>query len=179
MALSDSKLGFLVRGPAEDQYETLKHYRVLLAPLRYGAGIKGKISDAWSVGTAVVTTPIGAEGMTDADTETSWPYEIAQDAKTFAESACEVYSSAERWQGQSSAGLVGDSAILQSRLKRPASDSKSLEQARAHRDERRRENLVGAMLRQNLHRSTKYLSKWIELKQSHARSSLGTGTPVA
>ncbi|CAI7864358.1 unnamed protein product, partial [Closterium sp. NIES-54] len=36
---------------------------VLLAPLRYGAGIKGKVLDSWRHGTPVVTTPIGAEGM--------------------------------------------------------------------------------------------------------------------
>ena len=34
-----------------------------LAPLRFGAGIKGKIVDAWMHGLPVVTTPIGAEGM--------------------------------------------------------------------------------------------------------------------
>ena len=38
-------------------------YRVLLAPLRFGAGLKGKIVDAWAHGLPVVTTPIGAEGM--------------------------------------------------------------------------------------------------------------------
>ena len=37
--------------------------RVLLAPLRFGAGIKGKIVDAWMRGLPVVTTPVGAEGM--------------------------------------------------------------------------------------------------------------------
>jgi hypothetical protein len=36
---------------------------VLLAPLRFGAGIKGKIVDAWANGLPVVTTPVGAEGM--------------------------------------------------------------------------------------------------------------------
>jgi len=37
---------------------------ILLAPLRFGAGIKGKIVDAWTFGMPVVTTPIGSEGMT-------------------------------------------------------------------------------------------------------------------
>ena len=31
--------------------------------IRYGAGVKGKIADAWYSGTPVVTSPIGAEGM--------------------------------------------------------------------------------------------------------------------
>lgn len=43
--------------------QVLRLYRVLLAPLRYGAGLKGKIVDAWAHGLPVVTTPIGAEGM--------------------------------------------------------------------------------------------------------------------
>lgn len=39
-------------------------YRVCLAPLRYGAGLKGKIVDAWWHGLPVCTTTIGSEGMT-------------------------------------------------------------------------------------------------------------------
>ena len=42
---------------------SLAYYRVLLAPLRFGAGIKGKICDGWYYGLPCVTTPIGSEGM--------------------------------------------------------------------------------------------------------------------
>lgn len=55
--------GFRVMGPAKDVSETLSHYRVLMAPLRFGAGIKGKIVESWRVGLPVLTTSIGAEGM--------------------------------------------------------------------------------------------------------------------
>ena len=41
----------------------MDEYRVCLAPLRFGAGLKGKIVDSWLHGMPVVTTPIGAEGM--------------------------------------------------------------------------------------------------------------------
>jgi glycosyltransferase involved in cell wall biosynthesis len=41
--------------------------RVFVAPLRYGAGMKGKIGQAMSLGLPVVTTKIGAEGMQLAD----------------------------------------------------------------------------------------------------------------
>lgn len=40
-------VGFVVKGPTPDQYKALSKYRVLLAPLRVGAGVKGKIADAW------------------------------------------------------------------------------------------------------------------------------------
>lgn len=62
MALHDPATGFHVRGPAKS-VDVVGKYRVLLSPLRFGAGIKGKIAEAWARGTPVVTTPVGAEGM--------------------------------------------------------------------------------------------------------------------
>lgn len=41
--------------------------RMSVAPLRFGAGIKGKVVEAMGKGVPVVTTPIGAEGMMGAD----------------------------------------------------------------------------------------------------------------
>lgn len=35
----------------------------MLAPLRFGAGVKGKITDSWREKLPVITTPIGAEGL--------------------------------------------------------------------------------------------------------------------
>src|SRR6185437_9590273 len=55
--------GFWIRGPVDDAVAMLSRHRVALAPLRFGAGIKGKILDSWQAGLPVVTTPIGAEGM--------------------------------------------------------------------------------------------------------------------
>ena len=43
--------------------DALGFYKALLAPLRFGAGIKGKICDGFYNGLPCVTTPIGAEGM--------------------------------------------------------------------------------------------------------------------
>ena len=44
------------------------HSRISLVPLRYGAGIKGKVIEAMRFGTPVVTTPTGAEGIPNAET---------------------------------------------------------------------------------------------------------------
>lgn len=41
----------------------LGKYRFQVAPLRFGAGVKGKITDGWLYGLPVLTTPIGAEGL--------------------------------------------------------------------------------------------------------------------
>jgi glycosyltransferase involved in cell wall biosynthesis len=41
----------------------LEHARLAVVPLRYGAGVKGKVLQSMMGGTPVVTTPIGAEGL--------------------------------------------------------------------------------------------------------------------
>ena len=44
------------------------HYmtaRVAIAPLRYGAGIKGKVLEAMRFGVPIVTTPFGVQGMAE------------------------------------------------------------------------------------------------------------------
>lgn len=50
--------------------DIMQHYRVCLAPLRFGAGLKGKIVDSWAHGLPVCTTPLGAEGMFPATSQT-------------------------------------------------------------------------------------------------------------
>ena len=64
---TDKSINIYVKGAiprGEDALQkTLEEYRVHLAPLRYGAGIKGKICDGWRAETPVITTAIGAEGM--------------------------------------------------------------------------------------------------------------------
>ena len=54
--------GVMVKGFAPS-LEVMQRYRVCLAPLRFGAGLKGKVVDSWAHGTPVCTTPVGAEGM--------------------------------------------------------------------------------------------------------------------
>lgn len=59
------------------------HCRISIVPLRYGAGIKGKVIEAMSYGIPVVTTSVGAEGILEAenilcieDTETNMSKKI-------------------------------------------------------------------------------------------------------
>jgi glycosyltransferase involved in cell wall biosynthesis len=166
MSLSNPANGFIVKGQAVDQYETLKRYRVLLAPLRFGAGIKGKIADAWCTETAVVSSPIGAEGMIDGD-QVQWPGEIADTTRAFVDGSFDLYNNYDLWAERTQAGRL---AI--SRFYNPGLNSRILTGAlRSLQDElgeRRKKNRVGAILRHSLHRSTKYFSKWIELKNSKA-----------
>ncbi|MCZ4064446.1 glycosyltransferase [Oxalobacter aliiformigenes] len=67
--------------------------RVSIAPLRYGAGIKGKVIDAVFHGLPVVTTSIGAEGIPPCDF-----ISVSDNSVGFAELLIELYSSAEKWE---------------------------------------------------------------------------------
>jgi GT2 family glycosyltransferase/ubiquinone/menaquinone biosynthesis C-methylase UbiE len=58
-----------VRGWVPDLDPVLDSARMLLAPLTYGAGLKGKVTQALAVGLPVLTTPIGAEGLDAVDGE--------------------------------------------------------------------------------------------------------------
>jgi GT2 family glycosyltransferase/SAM-dependent methyltransferase/glycosyltransferase involved in cell wall biosynthesis len=68
--------------------------RISVAPLRYGAGIKGKIGEALGNGLPVVTTPIGAEGMGLKHGE---HFLVAEGAEAFAASVIRLYRDAELW----------------------------------------------------------------------------------
>jgi GT2 family glycosyltransferase len=73
--------------------------RVFVAPMRFGAGMKGKIGDALSHGLPVVTTPVGAEGMYLRDGEEAL---IADTAREFAAAVVRLYRDGALWRRLSS-----------------------------------------------------------------------------
>ncbi|MGD0281181.1 MAG: glycosyltransferase [Dissulfurispiraceae bacterium] len=68
--------------------------KIYLAPLRYGAGVKGKIIDAMSYGLPIVTTPIGAEGLGVSDGEHML---IANSKDAIVQSVLKLYSDRVLW----------------------------------------------------------------------------------
>ncbi|MGH9089818.1 MAG: glycosyltransferase, partial [Acidimicrobiales bacterium] len=74
--------------------------RLFVAPLRYGAGMKGKVGEACAFGLPVVTTSVGAEGMGLADGEDVL---VADTAEAFADAIVRAYHDAELW-GRLAAG---------------------------------------------------------------------------
>lgn len=83
-------VGFL-----EDLDATFAHARVFVAPLRYGAGVKGKIGQSMSYGLPVVTTTIGAEGMRLVHGTTAL---IADNPGTFAQEVARLYRDRALWE---------------------------------------------------------------------------------
>ena len=154
------KAGFHYKGRAENALATMANYRVNLAPLRYGAGLKGKVFDGFQTCTPTVTTPIGAEGIVG---ELDWGCAISADPLQFAEAAIEIYANAEQWshvqaQGQRIARERFDAAMWQPQL------PQLLESALSNLTENRHQHFTGRMLRHHHHRSTEFMSRWIEAK---------------
>jgi glycosyltransferase involved in cell wall biosynthesis len=160
MQLHAPQQGFLVQGWADDAYRVMQSARVCLAPLRFGAGIKGKLADAMVSGTPSVTTWIGAEGMHG---DLAWPGQIANDAQSFADAAVRLYQDEAAWLQAQQQGRT----ILQEQFSYERTQAQlfqRLEQVQAQLDLHRAQNLVGAMLRHHSHKSTQYMSQWIAEK---------------
>ena len=71
-----------------------RSHRIFVAPLRYGAGLKGKIGQALSYGLPVITTSIGAEGF---GLEDGQDYLHADTEEEFATAIVSLYSDEDRW----------------------------------------------------------------------------------
>jgi GT2 family glycosyltransferase/glycosyltransferase involved in cell wall biosynthesis len=69
--------------------------RIFVAPLRFGAGMKGKIGQSLSLGLPTITTKIGAEGMGLIDHQDVL---IADTAEEFAQAVIELYDNMQLWQ---------------------------------------------------------------------------------
>lgn len=76
----------------EELSEIYSKTRIVVAPLRYGAGIKGKVVEGMSKGLPLVTTSIGAEGL--ANTEDILMVE--DDPKKFAKAILDIYDNPKK-----------------------------------------------------------------------------------
>ena len=83
--------------------KALSYYKLFVCPMTYGSGIKGKIGDAISAGTPVVTTSIGAEGFPVKDGAELF---IADSPSEFAEKCCLCLSDPVIWNNLSSRAML-------------------------------------------------------------------------
>ncbi len=95
--------GVEVRGHVPDLDALLDQTRISLAPLRYGAGIKGKINQSLSRGLPVVATPCAIEGMFLVDGQDVLQADEAQD---FADAVVRLYGDKALWNSLREGGLA-------------------------------------------------------------------------
>ncbi|CDT51230.1 glycosyltransferase [Vibrio coralliirubri] len=161
-ALHNPKTGFHIKGWAKDAQEVMEQARVCVAPLRFGAGIKGKLLDAMKLQTPNVTSEIGSEGMLPQG-ELQWPGAVADDIDAFVEQAVALYKDEEKWlKAQSQCHSILEAHYEQNQL-----GDKLIERLIALESElepHRLDNFFGSMLKHHSMASTKYMSQWIAEK---------------
>jgi glycosyltransferase involved in cell wall biosynthesis len=158
--LHNDKQGFVIKGRAESAKEVISNARVVLAPLRFGAGIKGKLLDAMEYGTPSVTTSIGAESMR---ADLDWNGSIEDDPQQFANATVQLYQDEISWKQSQQNGFE----ILKKRYLRELFEDEfadKLSFLKSNLDKHRKNNFLGQMLYHHSMQSTKYMSRWIEEK---------------
>jgi glycosyltransferase involved in cell wall biosynthesis len=152
--------GFMIMGRAEDAKEEIGKARIMLAPLRFGAGLKGKLLDAMESGTPSVTTTIGAEGM---HSGRDWPGVVENIPIQFAKAAVELYQDEKRWtEAQSNINPILSELFHIDKHADLFLDK--LEKVNCDLLHHRTKNFTGSMLWHHTLAGTKYMGKWIEEK---------------
>ncbi|PJB20666.1 MAG: glycosyltransferase, partial [Flavobacteriaceae bacterium CG_4_9_14_3_um_filter_33_16] len=160
--LTDKKERFIIKGFADDVNEVMQNARVCLAPLRFGAGLKGKLIDAMLNGTPCVMTTIAAEGMFGDFEPNGF---VADDAKEFSKKAIELYTNKIFWNGKQKNGFNA----IKARFDKHLFISDFMYQVNTIQNNleiHRLDNFIGEMLQHHTLQSTKFMSKWIEEKNS-------------
>ena len=158
--LHNKKEGFIVKGFVEDANEVIENAKVVLAPLNYGAGIKGKLTEAMLCGTPSVTTAIGVEGMAG---DFPWNGFVADDFSNFALKSAELYTNKPVWEQAQLNGVDIINSIY-SKEKNALLFFNKIEEIQQDLEKHRSANFLGSLLQHQTLQATRYMSKWIEEK---------------
>ncbi len=158
--LHNKKERFIIKGRAESLNNSIQNSKICLAPLLFGAGIKGKFIEAMQNGTPSITTTIGAEAM---HKELGWSGIISDDSDGIINASIELYTNKTLWLVAQQNGIkiinkCYDKTELSNKLAQKINII--LNDLEKHREQ----NFLGELLQHHTLRSTKYLSKWIEEK---------------
>ncbi|WP_456441295.1 glycosyltransferase [Psychroserpens sp.] len=158
--LHNEKDQFLIKGYAEDVSVVMQNAKVCLAPLQFGAGLKGKLIDAMKNGTPCIMSSIAAEGMFGNIEANGF---ITDDVEELVNSAIALNSNECIWKETQVNGFK----IINTRFQRSDFQTDFIQMIhdvililKVHRQE----NFIGQMLQHHTLQSTKFMSKWIEEK---------------
>jgi len=165
-SLHSADEGFIIKGRAGEAEKVLSKSRVSLAPLRFGAGLKGKLIDSMKCGTPSVTTSIGAEGLPG---DMPWPGSIEDDPVQFAESAVELYTNKEKW----AQAQINGFRLLKTRFDKNIYAQKFISFIKdlgLSLEKHRNEQFMSSLLLHHTMAASKYMSKWIEEKNKNTET---------
>lgn len=160
LELNHPKSNFHIMGRAESAAEVIKKAKIMLAPLRFGAGIKGKLIEAMEYRTPSVTTSIGAEGM---QMDGLWNGFIVDNPADFAHHAIELYKDENLWRNAQKNGVQ----LLKNKFAENLYKESFIAMVLDLKDNltmHRNKNFIGQILQYHTIRSTEYMSRWIEAK---------------
>ncbi len=162
--LTNKEDRFIVHGRATDARHVVMNVRVSLAPIRFGAGIKGKLLESMAVGTPSITTPYGAEGIA---TPELWPGNIVEDAHKFAQAAAEFYQNEQLWNEAQQKGRQ----ILSSAFSKPQFETRltAAIQELSDIEKHRSRSITGLILQRESYQASRYMSIWIAEKKRNGR----------
>ena len=158
--LHNEKEGFIIKGRAESVETVFNTAKVLLAPIPFGAGIKGKLLESMQFGLPNVTSAVGAEAMHG---NHDWNGFITDNETEFVEKAVLLYQDENLWQKSQENGYK----IVENRFKKELFEPHfihKIQEISENLESHRNQNFLGQILQHHTLQSTKYLSKWIEEK---------------
>ena len=164
--LHNSKEGFIIKGRAENSVSVFKKYKTLLAPIPFGAGIKGKLLESMLYGTPNVTSTIGAEAMQN---NKDWNGFIEDNPDDFATKAVEIYNNESIWKQSQLNGV----SIINDCFNKNNFENEFMDKTSKLTFKFRKvivpNNFMGQILNHHTLKSTMYMSKWIEEKNSNKK----------
>lgn len=148
--------GFHIIGAVDTVEEALCKHKVLIAPIPFGAGIKGKFVDAAKCGIPNVTSTVGAEGMYDA----FWNGFVSDNDEEFADLCVYLYENEYTWKEKVDNGNKLLKSIYETSV---YSDefSDRLHKILTNISSHRALGFVGEILFQQQFQASKYMSLWI------------------
>ncbi|MGB0982131.1 MAG: glycosyltransferase [Winogradskyella sp.] len=158
--LNNVKDRFLIKGFAEDVNVVMQNAKVCMAALRFGAGLKGKLTDAMQNGTPCAMSGIAAEGMFNNLEPNGY---IEDKPEIFAKKAIMLYTNSEIWNTKQNNGYK----VLNQRFNKfnfETDFALKIKHIAKNLKAHRQANFMGQLVMHHSMQSTKYMSKWIEVK---------------
>ncbi|PPZ92621.1 glycosyltransferase [Cloacibacterium normanense] len=158
--LHNEKEGFIIKRRAENVEYVFNQAKVLLAPIPFGAGIKGKLLESMQFGLPNVTSAVGAEAMYG---NFEWNGFITDNETEFVEKAVLLYQDENLWRKSQENGFK----IIENRFKKELFEPHfihKIQEISENLESHKNQNFLGQILQHHTLQSTKYLSKWIEEK---------------
>lgn len=154
-------LGFEVPGWVPDLRPVMQEARLQLAPLRFGAGIKGKVLSALSFGLPTLTSALGWEGILEVGPNSPWR---ADSPGEFIDKAVALYQDQALW--EQCLRALSEVPITQYRPEAGPPDPALRPPGESPGSPGKEALIIQRLLRDQAFDRLRYLSRWIEAKEN-------------